>query len=114
MEEISPQEAENDARFDQTPAVVAADAKGRSFRPSSRTFHTQTMIVSRSVVTFLIAAACLLVFVAMVARGVSPMEPSGDSLIEWGANFGPSMVFDGSSGVSSRGCSSTSGSSTWS
>src|SRR5262249_52818307 len=47
------------------------------------------------VVTYLMTAACALAYVVMVARGVSPFEPTGGALIGWGANFGPSVAFDG-------------------
>ena len=36
-----------------------------------------------------VLAVNVLVFVIMAASGVSPMEPTVDGLIHWGANFGP-------------------------
>ena len=40
-------------------------------------------------VTSAIIALNVLVFVAMVAKGVSPAEPRVDQLLRWGADFGP-------------------------
>jgi rhomboid protease GluP len=40
-------------------------------------------------VTFALIAINALVWVVMVARGVSWLEPSGDALRAWGANYGP-------------------------
>ena len=34
----------------------------------------------------------VVVFIAMVMGGVSPMEPTGQQLVEWGANFGPYTI----------------------
>jgi len=42
-----------------------------------RTFVTQTLL-----------AINVLIFVAMVATGVSPVEPQNQELVEWGASFG--------------------------
>jgi membrane associated rhomboid family serine protease len=40
-------------------------------------------------VTWLLIAANVAIFVAMVATGVHPMTPTTDSLIQWGADYGP-------------------------
>jgi len=37
----------------------------------------------------LIVGLNVLVFVAMVATGVSPMEPGAQTMLDWAANFGP-------------------------
>ncbi|SIO41859.1 rhomboid protease GluP [Singulisphaera sp. GP187] len=87
------------AAADQTrsawPAVVAADAEARTLQAAIRGYHSQTLVAKRAVVTPLMAAACVLVYVAMVARGVSPINPTPRVMLEWGASFGPSVVFDG-------------------
>jgi rhomboid protease GluP len=41
------------------------------------------------VVTYGLIAINLLVYVAMVAKGVSPMQPTPSQVLPWGANFGP-------------------------
>jgi rhomboid protease GluP len=77
------------------PGVTAANAEARALQAEIRTFETRTMVASRPVVTPAIVLACVSVFVAMIARGVSAMTPTSSHLILWGANFGPSVVFDG-------------------
>ena len=42
-----------------------------------------------SSVTGVLIAANVLVFLAMVLRGVSPTDPTVDQILRWGANFGP-------------------------
>ena len=37
----------------------------------------------------LVVAANVLVYVAMVATGASPLEPATQTMVDWGANFGP-------------------------
>jgi membrane associated rhomboid family serine protease len=44
---------------------------------------------ARSLVTPLLIILNVLVFAAMVGSGVSAFDPSIESLLEWGANFGP-------------------------
>ena len=57
------------------PAVIAADAEARTLQAAIRGYHAQTLVAKRAVVTPLMAAACVLVYVAMVARGISPIDP---------------------------------------
>jgi len=47
---------------------------------------------SAPLVTYSLLAACALVWVAMVATGVSPMEPAGEDLLKWGADYGPQTL----------------------
>ena len=42
----------------------------------------------------MLAAVCVLVFLAMTLSGVSPLEPSIEALLDWGANFGPFVAVD--------------------
>ena len=44
--------------------------------------------------TTIIVAINVLVFVLMVLRGVSPLEPSVEQLIKWGGDFGPATFDD--------------------
>jgi rhomboid protease GluP len=48
----------------------------------------------RVFVTYVIALACLAVYVAMILSGASPWAPNGVTLLAWGANFGPFVVND--------------------
>src|SRR5512142_3408615 len=47
------------------------------------------MELQRVRVTPVLLVLCLLVFIAMVATGTSAFNPSVESLIRWGASFGP-------------------------
>jgi membrane associated rhomboid family serine protease/Flp pilus assembly protein TadD len=53
-----------------------------------RQFREYVFQAFRSVTGVLIAAN-VLVYVAMVLRGVSPTDPSVEQILRWGANFGP-------------------------
>ena len=44
---------------------------------------------ARPVVTFVIIAMNIAVFLAMTAGGVSPVEPTTQDLVSWGASYGP-------------------------
>ncbi len=44
------------------------------------------------VVTQAILGINVAVFAAMLLAGVSPMEPTGQQLVDWGANFGPYTI----------------------
>jgi len=76
------------------PRVAAANTEARALQAEIRTFESRTTVASRPLVTPVIALACVVVFIAMVARGVSAFTPTGPELVAWGANFGPSVVFD--------------------
>jgi len=60
---------------DETPAVPF---QVEIFRATPKVFVTPAII-----------AINLAVFVAMLIKGVSLMEPTTDALLQWGANFGP-------------------------
>lgn len=77
------------------PVVVAAHAESRSLQAEIRGYQAQTLVASRALVTPFLAAVCGLVYVAMVARGISPLNPEPLQMLEWGASFGPSVVFEG-------------------
>ncbi|HLH09038.1 MAG TPA: rhomboid family intramembrane serine protease [Terriglobales bacterium] len=47
------------------------------------------LIQTFSSYTGILIAANVLVYLAMVLRGVSPTEPSVEQILHWGANFGP-------------------------
>jgi rhomboid protease GluP len=49
----------------------------------------------RVFVTPAILAINVLVFVAMIASGVQPLEPTTESLLRWGADFGPKTITSG-------------------
>jgi rhomboid protease GluP len=76
------------------PRVVAANTEARSLQAQIREFDNRTRVASRVVVTPLIILACVVVYGAMLFRGVSAMNPTPLQLVAWGANFGPSVVSD--------------------
>jgi rhomboid protease GluP len=76
------------------PQVAAAKMQTLALQTEIRAFEGRTRVAARAVVTLAIAFACFAIFVAIVAAGVPPLTPSGEQLFEWGANFGPSVVFD--------------------
>ena len=56
--------------------------------------HPAPPPVSRLRVTPFLIGMNVAVFVAMILRGMSPMTPRSDQLLEFGANFGALVVFD--------------------
>ncbi len=76
------------------PRVVAADVQARRLQTEIRAFDRHAQVVSRVIVTPAIVAICVGVFVAMVATGTSLVNPQADKVIAWGADFGPSVVFE--------------------
>ncbi len=44
---------------------------------------------SKPIVTTALIAANVLVFLAMIATGISPLNPTVEQVFRWGANFGP-------------------------
>ncbi|RUL86484.1 rhomboid family intramembrane serine protease [Tautonia sociabilis] len=73
----------------QAQALHRADGGVRSFQAD---VMTATPMV---VVTYLIVASCVLVFLAMALAGVSPINPTVPDLIAWGGNVGVAVAFDG-------------------
>lgn len=67
------------ASLQTAPANVPAVAKAR----------TIPLSVKWPPVTTTLVAINILVFLAMIARGISITEPTTDQLLRWGANFGP-------------------------
>ena len=58
-------------------------------------FPAEESISSRSrplVVTPVLAGLCVLVFVFMILSKISPIRPSTEQLLHWGANFGPAPL----------------------
>jgi rhomboid protease GluP len=76
------------------PLVAAACKHTLAVQSEIQAFQGRTEVVARPVLTLVLAFACFAVFVAMVAGGVSPVTPSGQQLLAWGANFGPLVVFN--------------------
>jgi rhomboid protease GluP len=66
-------------------------------RPSRPSFADELAPVAVPGSRFLNATNCLLainigVFIAMVVSGVSPIDPKGQDLLPWGADFGPKTL----------------------
>ncbi|MDG3006911.1 rhomboid family intramembrane serine protease [Paludisphaera mucosa] len=69
------------------PKVVVVDANLRAFGEHKAQFRDDLFAATpMAFVTRAMFAACVLVYVAMVARGVDPMSPSLEDLLAWGAN----------------------------
>src|SRR5690349_11749825 len=49
---------------------------------------------SRQVITPILVGLNVVAFVATAVAGVSLLDPSGDDLLRWGANFGPRTLSD--------------------
>ena len=95
-ESLDPQGTDRDRieahRF--RPEVLEVSGGPQGLQDEVRSFERRAHLVSRPLVTSVIVAACIGVFLAMVAQGASVMDPSGPVMVAWGANFGPSLVFD--------------------
>jgi rhomboid protease GluP len=77
------------------PAVARVSAQGRSFGKDLSDFRSSLQVATpRTPVTRALIAACVLVYVAMVARGVPWLFPSAQQLSDWGANHGTRVVVD--------------------
>jgi rhomboid protease GluP len=87
-------EPERAAATSAWPRVAAASQDTKAMQGEIHAFEGRAHVASRAVVTTMIAVACFAVFVAMVAGGAHAITPDGEQLLKWGANFGPSIVFD--------------------
>jgi rhomboid protease GluP len=76
------------------PLVVSASDAARKLQSEIHTYVRHAHVVTKVVVTPSIFLACIGVFVAMVVGGASITQPDNQMMFEWGANFGPSVVFD--------------------
>ncbi|MGA2706131.1 MAG: rhomboid family intramembrane serine protease [Isosphaeraceae bacterium] len=75
------------------PKVASATRRMRTLNTDLNTFRRDLMAATpRVVVTPLLLAACILVFVVMVMSGVDPFLPSAQQLLSWGANNGARVV----------------------
>src|SRR5271157_3940636 len=75
------------------PKVAEVTRRMRTLNLDLTTFRRDLLAATpRVVVTPLLLAACILVFVAMVMRGVDPFLPSARQLLSWGANNGTRVV----------------------
>ncbi len=76
------------------PRVLKAARDARALQSEVRQFESRMMHASRAIVTPVLVLACVLVYAAMVARGVNWMKPDGLELLDWGADFGPNVIID--------------------
>ena len=78
------------------PAVARVSANSRTFSQDVIEFQSALFSATRRVVmTPIFAAACVVLFVVMVASGVPYLWPTGPQLIAWGANQGSRIVLYG-------------------
>lgn len=75
-------------------SVLARDTAARAIQEQLRLFRSRTTAANRGLVTYALAAICILVYVAMVVSGVTPFLPSPKVLYSWGANLGLAVVFE--------------------
>jgi rhomboid protease GluP len=69
------------------PRVVDADRRLRAVGGDLQTFRRDLQAATpRAFVTPALIASCIAVFLAMAAKGISPMSPTSDQLLDWGAN----------------------------
>ncbi len=76
------------------PGVVRATKEARSLQSDIRQFEGRMMHASRAIVTPVIVLACVVVFLAMVATGVSWQNPKVEQLLAWGADSGMGVIIN--------------------
>ena len=84
---IDPDLAARAARVLPNVARVTAEARafGQDISDFRAALHSAT---PRAVMTYVMTAACIIVYLAMVAKGVHWLWPTATQLIDWGANQG--------------------------
>ncbi|MFO0950971.1 MAG: rhomboid family intramembrane serine protease [Isosphaeraceae bacterium] len=83
------------AAFDRLPAVHEQSARARAIVSEVSSFDSLVkQATPRLVVTPLVAAACVLVYGAMVVQGVSPIDPDTRDLYRLGGNNGAAVALD--------------------
>jgi len=79
---------------DEVPSITAVP-NAAEMDPVAE-FRLRLDAISPDLITaYILIGINVAVFAAMVIRGVSPLEPKIDSLIAWGANFGPRTIAHG-------------------
>ena len=73
------------------PQTVTAQFR---LQQSERQAYQDSLRTRRALVTPTLIALNVLVFIAMVATGMSPLAPGSGELLRWGSNFGP-FTLDG-------------------
>jgi rhomboid protease GluP len=68
------------------------NAPGESRFPTEQPVQRIAAVRPTSVVTLTLIGINVLVFIAMVLSGLSPISPTGEQLLAWGANYGPFTV----------------------
>jgi rhomboid protease GluP len=76
------------------PAAVRATGVARSLQSDIRQFEGRMFHASRAIMTPLIVLACVVVYLAMVATGVSWQNPEISQLLAWGASSGNAVIID--------------------
>jgi rhomboid protease GluP len=73
-------------------AVAEHTKAARSQHPMHREKYGALVVSKSYKVTPILVYANVLVFLAMILSGVSPLEPAVTSLYNWGGNFGPAVA----------------------
>ena len=71
------------------PPDPKAVLKAETAAESAALREALVRVTPKVFVTPILVAACVGVYAYMVAKGVNPMTPTVQSLIDWGANYGP-------------------------
>jgi len=80
----------------QNPTAVAQAAETAARVAAFREWHAELRTLTpRALVTPLLVAANVLIFVAMWVSGAHPFNPTVETLFAWGANFGPETTSGG-------------------
>jgi len=80
---------------DETRSSAAVPAETASVDPATEFRTRLAAITPRVFVTQVLVAMNVAVFLAMIVTGVHPLEPTIDSLIRWGADYGPRTITNG-------------------
>src|SRR5579871_6135301 len=82
---------------DEAPLSIApaAAAAAPALNPAAEFGARIAAITPDLYVARIILGINVAIFLAMLLKGVSPIEPAIDSLLRWGANFGPLTVGNG-------------------
>lgn len=83
---VEPWAGENQMVQLDAPVSDAVETTGEAFQKSLA--HA----TPRLLITPLLVVINVLVFVAMVASGISPIEPKAEAVAAWGGNFGPKTM----------------------
>lgn len=88
------QNKQNAARFGMAMAALteAQEKTNRNLHPMHREKYGALLPSKSYLITPVIVYSNVLVFIAMVLSGISPLHPTTQSLFQWGGNFRPAVA----------------------